>query len=190
MVRVHFYGVLDKICVLNPKTVITFANLLYCCLLRKGFLLANRYTLVLHVAFSLWMCTKTSVESIISMQSSLLFLCMMKKPQIKTLGTRKVFVRSKSWNQWRSDYSVKNGWKRLNNPHWPEGLWNAQGHWASLRSNGDLEHISVAGPSKPFNCWWIVPTPLPLKTVLTGRLPSSLWWQYRKVWRRTTPVHK
>ena len=80
MVRIHYYGVLDKICALSPKTVITFANLLYCCQLRKGFLLANRWTLILHVAFSLWMCTKTSVESIISMQTRLLFLCMMKKP--------------------------------------------------------------------------------------------------------------
>ena len=27
MVRIHYYGVLDKICVLNPKTVITFARI-------------------------------------------------------------------------------------------------------------------------------------------------------------------
>ena len=73
----------------------------------------------------------------------------------------------------------KNGWKSPKNPYWPEGLWDAQGHWASLRSYGDLEHIAVPGPSKPSNCWWIVPTPLPLKTVLTGRLPSSLSWKYR-----------
>ena len=59
----------------------TFASLLYCCQLRKGFLLANRWTLVLHVAFSICgMCTKTSVESIISMQTGLLFLTIMKKP--------------------------------------------------------------------------------------------------------------
>ena len=44
MVRIHYYGGLDKICVLSPKTVITFANLLYCSQLRKGFLLANRYS--------------------------------------------------------------------------------------------------------------------------------------------------
>ena len=76
MVRIHYYEVLDKISVLNPKTVITRRLLqAYYIAVRyekdKGFLLANRQTLLLHVAFSICgMYTKTSISGVYNLNAN------------------------------------------------------------------------------------------------------------------------